>query len=189
MKNTFLALTTSALLLGAGAAGAAPYTLDTTHTQIGFSVNHQGFSFSRGMFVDFGGAIEFDETDVSASSADITIQIGSLNMNHDTWEEHLMAEQWFNVTTHPTMNFKSTEVRSTGDNTMDVIGDLTLLGVTKPVTLNVTLNKIGQTRGGTNKAGFSARTTIDRTEWGMTTFAGMIGTEIAIWIEVEAVQQ
>ena len=189
MKNVLFAVTTSAALLGGGAVSAATYNLDTTHTQIGFSVNHQGFSNSRGMFVDFEGTFDFDEADVGASSAEITIQTGSLNMNDDTWNGHLSGEQWFNVENHPTMTFKSTGVKSTGDNTMDVMGDLTLLGMTKPVTLSVTLNKVGEVRGGAIKAGFSATTTIDRTEWGLSTFAPAIGTDITISIEVEALQQ
>jgi polyisoprenoid-binding protein YceI len=189
MKNGILAITTSALLVVGGSAQAATYALDTTHTQIGFSVNHQGFSNSRGMFTDFEGTVDFDEADVGASIVDVTIQTGSLNMNDDTWNEHLSGEKWFNVSAHPTMTFKSTGVTSTGENTMDVVGDLTLLGVTKPATLHVILNKVGEVRGGNIKAGFSATANIDRTEWGLSTFAPVIGSEISIRIEVEAIQQ
>jgi polyisoprenoid-binding protein YceI len=189
MKNGVLAIISTALMASAGAVSAASYMLDTVHTQVSFTVNHQGFSNSQGSFADFEGSFDFDEADVGASSANVTIQVGSLNMNDATWNEHLSGDKWFNTAAHPTMTFTSTGVKSTGENTMDVMGDLTLLGVTKPVTLAVTLNKVGEVRGGNIKAGFSATATIDRTEWGLSTFAPAIGSDIAIRIEVEALQQ
>lgn len=191
MNKAIPAITAAAMLLAGGLAQAATYGLDTVHTQITFSVSHQDYSYSTGSFVDFEGAFDFDEANPEASSAEVTIQVASLNMNDDTWNEHLAGERWFNTAAHPTMTFTSTGVKSTGDTTMDVMGDLTMMGVTKPVTLAVTLNKVGEDRNGNGKAGFSATATIDRTEWGMSTFAvpGGIGTEISIRIEVEGVAQ
>jgi polyisoprenoid-binding protein YceI len=105
-------------------------------------------------------------------------------MNDATWNEHLSGDQWFNVAKFPTMTFKSTKVVKTGDKTMDVTGDFTLLGVTKPVTLKVVFNKKGKMMQ-FDKAGFNATAMIDRTEFGMTTYAPMIGTDVEIRINVE----
>lgn len=163
---------------------AESYKLDTVHTQIMFTVNHLGFSNPSGSFVKFDGGFDFDEGNFENSSAQVTIQTSSIDMNDGTWNEHLSGEQWFDVAKYPTMEFKSTKVVKTGDKTMDVTGDLTLHGVTKPVTLKVTFNKKGDMMG-TQKAGFNAATTIDRTQFGMSTYAPMVGANIDIRINVE----
>lgn len=167
---------------------SADYEFDKVHTQILFSVSHMGFSHSNGAFVDFDGRFNFNKRDFTDSSVEVTIDVASLDLNDATWNEHMLEEQWFDVKNHPTMVFKSKQVIPTGDKTMNVLGDLTLKGVTRPATLAVTLNKVG-VQMGKRKAGFSARTTIDRTDFGMDAYAGMIGTEIDIRIEVEALKQ
>ena len=163
---------------------AESYKLDPVHTQIMFTVNHLGFSNPTGSFLKFDGGFDFDESNFANSSAHVTIQTSSIQMNNDMWNEHLSGEQWFDVAKYPTMDFKSTKVVKTGDKTMDVTGDLTLHGVTKPVTLKVIFNKKGDQMG-KQKAGFNATTTIDRTQWGMTTYAPMVGSEVHININVE----
>ena len=115
---------------------ADSYKLDPVHTQIMFTVSHMGFSYPTGSFVKFEGGFDFDENNYENSAG--------IDMNDATWNEHLSGEQWFNVAKYPTMTFKSTKVMKTGDKTMDVTGDLTLLGVTKPVTLNVVFHKKGK---------------------------------------------
>jgi polyisoprenoid-binding protein YceI len=149
-----------------------------------FSVSHQGISFSTGSFVDFSGRFELDEDNIEKSSVSVTIQTASINLNDPRWNVDMRGESWFNSSTHPTMTFVSTRVKETGDNTMDVRGNLTLLGTTKPVTLKVRMNKVGDMMGQAT-AGFSATATIDRTEFGMATYAPMIGADVDIRIEVE----
>lgn len=163
---------------------ADSYKLDPVHTQIMFTVNHLGFSNPTGSFVKFDGGFNFDENNFENSSADVTIQTSSIDMNNATWNEHLSGEQWFDVTKFPTMEFKSTKVVKTGDKSMDVTGNFTLHGVTKPVTLKVTFNKKGDQMG-KQKAGFNATTTIDRTQFGMSTYAPMVGANIDIHLNVE----
>ncbi|GLS25373.1 YceI family protein [Marinibactrum halimedae] len=180
----------AAAILAAAAplVSAADYTFDKVHTQILFSVSHMGFSNSNGAFVDFDGSFSFDEKDYSKSKVEVTIDTKSIDMNDATWNDHMMSEKWFNVAKFPTMMFKSKSVKKTGDKMFDVMGDLTLKGVTKSVTLKTKLNKVG-TQMGKEKAGFSATATIDRTTFGMDTFAPMIGAEIPIRIEVEGVKK
>ncbi len=183
MKITKLFIAVLSLVIS-GRLLAADYQLDTVHTQILFSVNHLGFSTSTGSSVDFEGGFSFDENAVESSSAYAEIQIGSIEFNDEVWNDTMLGKMWFDLSNFPTMTFKSTQVTSTGEGTMLVIGDLTLKGITRPVTLDVILNKVGEQMG-VPKAGFSATAIIDRTEFGMSTFAPMIGSEVKIIIQVE----
>ena len=184
MKRVFSGLAMSGLLSIALTANAAHYVIDDVHSQVLFSVSHLGFSTSNGAFANFEGSFEFDENDIEGSSVEVIIQTNSINMNDPTWNSHLTGAKWFFSAKYPTMTFASDKVTSTGDNTMAVEGTLTLLDTPLPVTLNVTINKVGDNMG-THTAGFSATTSIDRTAFGMETFAGFIGNEITIRLEVE----
>ena len=184
MKNTkkwFTALT----LLIAGNAAAAEYELDVVHTQVLFSASHLGFSTSTGSFADIEGGFSFDESDIESSSVQVEIQVDSIDLNDQTWNDTMLGEHWFDSANYPTITFKSTDVRSTGEGTMAVVGDLTMKGVTKPLTLEIRLNKLGEQMG-KPKAGFSATAIIDRTEFNLKTFAPLIGSEVSLAIEVEA---
>ena len=176
------------LLLLSPLARSAEYAFDKVHTQILFTVSHLGFSNSTGAFTEFDGGFVFDENNLEASSVNVSISTKSIDMNDKTWNQHLSGEKWFDVKQFPTMSFKSTGVTKTGDKTMDVKGDLTIKGVTKPVTLAVIFNKAGD-QFGKAKAGFSATTSIDRTEFGMPNNAPAIGAQVTIRIEVEGVKQ
>lgn len=167
---------------------AANYLFDKVHTQILFSVSHLGYSHSTAAFTDFDGSFNFNKRDYSQSEVNVSINVASVNFNDATWNEHMLDKKWFDAEQFPTMTFASTRVIPTGETTMDVVGDLTIKGVTLPVTLNVTVNKVG-VQFGKRKAGFSARTTIDRTRFGLDTYSGMIGNTVDIRIEVEGFKQ
>lgn len=184
MKILFQTILLTILLTLGTSSYADTYKLDPVHTQIMFTVSHMGFSNTTGSFVTFDGTFDFNPDDMAASSTDVTIQTASIDMNDTTWNGQLSSDKWFNVEKFPTMTFKGNKITKTGEKTMDVTGNLTLLGVTKPVTLKVIFNKAGDMMG-TDKAGFSASVTIDRTEFGMMTFAPAIGTNVEIRIEVE----
>jgi polyisoprenoid-binding protein YceI len=188
MKRSLVFVVAGLLSILSSVSMAADYTLDTAHTQIKFGVSHMGFSTTRGSFRDFSGNFSFDPEAPEASSAEVVIQTASLDVDDEEWNGHLTAGDWFNVGEFPTMTFTSTSIESTGDGTMNINGELTMLGVTRPVTLNTTLNKIGEQMGKA-KSGFSATTTIDRTQWGLDTFAPVIGAEVSISIELEAFQE
>lgn len=180
-------LLATALCIMSPMAFAADYAFDKVHTQITFTASHLGFSTSTGSFVDFDGRFSFDEKDFSQSSVEVTIDTKSIDLNDKTWNEHMRGEKWFDANKYPTMVFKSTSVKKTGDKTMDVMGNLTLKGVTKPTVLKVTFNKAGE-QFGKQKAGFSAVATIDRTEFSMKS-APAISAKIPVRIEVEGVKQ
>jgi len=166
---------------------AADYDFDKVHTQILFSVSHLGFSTSTGAFVDFDGDFSFDPANADKAAVNVEIETKSLDMNNTTWDSHLSGAKWFDVKKYPTMSFKSTSVKMTGENTMDVMGDLTIKGVTKPVILNATLNKIGKAFG-KDRIGFDATATIDRTEFGMDEGVPAIPAEVLLRITVEGVK-
>lgn len=166
------------------------YKFDTDHTQIFFSVNHLGFSNSTGKFLKFDGGFSFDETAPEKSNVDVTIYTDSIDMDSKAWDDHLKNEDFFHVEKYPTMTFKSTDIEVTGDNTGKLTGDLTLLGKTNPVTLDVTFNKLGvHPYSGKMIAGFSATGTLKRSDFGMGYGLPNIGDEVTLRIEVEGIRQ
>lgn len=162
------------------------YGFDKVHTQVLFFADHLGYSKSQGEFHTFDGGFVFDTAHPESSSIDVTVHTDSLDMNDERWDNHLKGADFFNVEKFPTMHFKSTAIAVTGENTADITGDLTLLGVTKPVVLHVTHNKSGM-HPMTNRhiAGFSATAEIDRSEWGMTYGLPMMSPTVEIRLEVE----
>ncbi|MCC6597891.1 MAG: polyisoprenoid-binding protein [Alphaproteobacteria bacterium] len=166
------------------------YTFDKEHTQIFFTVNHLGFSNSTGSFQTFDGGFTFDRGEPQKSKVELTIPTDSLEMNDDKWNEHLKGKDFFNVTAFPTMTFKSTKIDVTGENTANITGDLTLLGVTHPVTLAATLNKADKHPFGDKyMAGFSATASLKRSEFGMDYGLPMVGDDVKIHIEVEGIRE
>lgn len=185
----FLGVTAFVAIIGAAPAKAETmtYEFEKPHTQVIFFADHLGFSHSEGKFLDFEGHLTLDTADPTKSEAEVTIQTDSLRMDTEKWEDHLKNEDFFNVAEFPVMVFKSTGIVMTGDDTADVTGDLTMLGVTKPVTLKTKLNKLGKhPMNNKDVAGFSATAMIDRSEWGMSYGLPMMSPEVEIRIEVEA---
>lgn len=181
-------------LLAAGPSHAADtYSFDPEHTDIVFFVNHLGYSDTIGRFNDAEGTITLDEESLDNSAIEVTIDAASLDTNHEVRDGHLRSADFFNVKEFPEITFTSTRVEPTGDKTAEVTGDLTILGTTRPVTLEVTLNQIAPhpvpAYDGVITAGFSARGTIKRTDFGMDFLAPAVGDEIDLIFEVEAFKQ
>ncbi|XZG69443.1 YceI family protein [Chitinibacteraceae bacterium HSL-7] len=181
-------LLASALALTAAAAFAAPqtYSIDSTHTFPHFAVNHLGFSLQHGVFEKTSGTIVLDAAKKSGS-IDIVIDTTSLNTNLAKRDEHLKGEEFFNVEKFPTATFKSQKLKFDGEQLVGAEGELTLLGVTKPVTLAVSDFKCG-THPMAKKpwCGANASATIKRSDYGMTTFVPAVGDEVKLTIQVEA---
>lgn len=190
MRRLFLAVLSVAALAGfsqAARAEAVKFLLDKPHTQVVFFINHMGFSNSSGKFLDYAGTIQWDKDAPEKSAVEATIRTASLDMGDATWDEHMKGEKFFDVAKFPVMTFKSTAIEKTGDATANITGDLTIKGVTKPVVLATTLNKQGP-HPFANKdwLGFSATTTIKRSDFGMGEAIPLVGDEVQIRIEVEA---
>lgn len=191
-RPLFAALACAALLLSAAPARAEAerYTLDKAHTQIMFKVSHLGFSFSHGRFPDFDGSFTFDRENPANSAVNVTIRTAGIQMDDQKWNDHLKNPDFFNVEAYPEMTFKSTGIKVLSDKTADITGDLTLLGVTKPVTLHVTHNKSDKFPFGDRYvSGFSATGTLKRSDFGMSYGLPGVGDEVQLMIEVEGVRE
>jgi polyisoprenoid-binding protein YceI len=181
------ALIFAAALFASGAASAEPvtYVIDPAHSQVAFSIDRFGFNHVLGRFDAVAGEIVLDEANPANSSVQATIQIASISTGNATRDEHLRAERWLNAAQFATMEFRSTSVRLTGERSAEVVGNLTLLGQTHPVTLNVTLNRVGESPSNRRaSAGFSATGTLSRAAFGSATAQNLIGDAVAINIEV-----
>jgi len=179
----------SALALAAPAAFAATYTLDPGHTQVVFSWNHFGYSNPTAQFGKIDGTLEFDAANPTKSSVKVTIPLASVNSNVDKLNEHLGSPDFFDAAKFPDAVFKSTKVeKGASESELKVTGDLTLHGVTKPVVLDVTINKVGEhPMRKAPAAGFDATTTLKRTEFGIGKYAPMVSDDIRIHITSEAI--
>ncbi len=168
--------------------GQELYRLDTVHTQILFFVSHLGFSNSQGEFLKFDGELMFDENRFSATKVTVTIDADSVDMDDDKWTARLKGRKYFNAENHPKIQFVSTRVEPTASRSADVFGDLTLLGVTRPVALQMSFNRAGRHPLSQKYiAGFSGHTVIKRSEFGMTSDLKWVGDEVHIRLEVEGI--
>ena len=166
------------------------YLLDKPHTQVIFFINHLGFTNSSGKFLDYTGEILWDKAQPEKSNVNVTIQTASLDMGDATWNEHVESDKFLDAAKYPTMTFKSTSIKRTGDKTANITGDLTLHGVTKPVVLAAQLN--GDAKHpmmNRMDAGFSATAKLKRSDFGMSTYVPMIGDDVEIRLEVEAYKE
>lgn len=180
----------AATLLVAGPLQAATteFAVDRDHTSVVFLIDHLGYARIIGHFRDFEGTVVLDGDDVERGSVSLTIRVDSVDTGHERRDQHLRSPDFFNAMEFPDIRFESTGVEPTGENTASVTGDLTLLGVTRPVTLEVTFNdRKPHPLSGNDTAGFSARTSIQRSDFGMRYGLGGIGDEVELWLEVEAI--
>ena len=176
-----------------GTASADDYVIDPGHTSIHFKVGHFSFSKVQGRFNKISGTFSFDPANAEASKVHVVVDVGSIDTNHKARDDHMRDPTYFNVARFPNAVFRSTRVVVTGERTGRMTGDLTILGVTVPVTLEVMFNgiaphplgeKFARYRG-VIVAGFSATTTIDRRSFGMAHGQGEKGDVAELTIEVE----
>lgn len=169
------------------------YTLDLSHASVVWKVSHFGLSNYVGRFTDFDATIDYSPSDISKSKISViinpmSIQTAYPNPEKEDFDKKLATgESWFNANEFASINFVSTSIEMTGDTSAKMMGNLTFLGVTKPVTLDVKFNGAMQRQPLTGKPtmGFSATTSIKRTDWGMTIYAPNIGDEVSVMIEGE----
>lgn len=188
MTRSLVLAPLAAALLAAAAAQAAPsaYTIDPHHTQIQFGWTHFGFSHITGRFDQVDGTFLFDPDAPTKSQIAVSIPISSISTGVADLDKDLLSDGFFDVAKFPTATFKSTSVKSTGKDTLAVSGDLNIHGVTRPVTLDVTINKIGvHPMGGGSAAGFDASTTIQRSDFGISKYVPKVSDQIQIHITME----
>ena len=199
LKKTSVSLFACMLLLPSLNASAASlegipsgmYNVDITHASVVWKVSHFGFSNYVGRFNDFSADINLNSEDFTKSTVNVDIKVDSIDTAYPKPEEEdfdkELAEGWFKSTEHPSIQFKSTSVSALDGDNFKINGDLTLMGKTHPVTLDATLN--GATAAHPFKKvpliGFSAKTTIDRTVWGLSKYAPKVGASVSVEIESE----
>lgn len=186
-----IALIATATLIGlaAPALAADSFTIDSRHTFPVFEVSHLGFSTQRGRFNKVTGRITLD-TAAQKGSVEVTIDAASIDMGLEDWDKHMKNEDFFNVEKYPTMTFKSDKFVFRHGKPAEVYGELTLLGVTRPVKLAVNDFNCGVhpiNKKAVCGADLTAR--IRRSDFGMTKFLPGIGDEIRIHIPVEAFKE
>ncbi|MBW8366254.1 MAG: YceI family protein [Arenimonas sp.] len=163
------------------AQAADKYDIDPTHTQVQFTYNHMGFSNITGRFDQVQGDFRFDVADPTQSSVSITIPVSSISTGVEKLDEHLLKADFFDATQFPTATFTSTGVTAAGEGKLAVAGDLTIHGVTRPVVLDVTINGVGEhPMRKLPAAGFDARTTIKRSDFGVGADVPAVGAAVQL---------
>ncbi len=178
----------AALLAVPCIALAAPetYTIDASHTHPGFAISHFGFSTFRGRFDKTSGAITIDR-DKKTLSADVTIDVNSVSTGVAKLDEHLKSPDFFDAAKFPTITFKATDLKFSGDKLSSASGDLTIHGLTKPVKLDVKNLKCGpHPLKKVPACGADLTATIKRSEFGVSAYSPNVGEEVALEIQVEA---
>lgn len=171
------------------------WQIDQAHSEVNFAVRHMMISTVRGQFEKFSGIIEFDPETPENTTIDVTIESASINTKETQRDGHLRSPDFLNVTEFPNLTFESTDVKIISDNQAQLTGDLTIRNITQSVILDVEYAGMAKSPWGTTSAGFSAKATINREDWGLTwnqaleTGGWLVGKEIDISIEVELVQQ
>jgi polyisoprenoid-binding protein YceI len=178
------------LLFTTGSAVAADYAIDKQgqHAFVNFRIQHLGYSWLYGTFKDFDGSFTFNENNPSADKVNVTINTNSVDTNHAERDKHLRSAEFLNVSKFPQATFASTEVKKAGEG-LDITGNLTLNGVTKPVTLAAKLIGQGDDPWGGKRAGFEAEGKIRLKDFNITTDLGPASQEVDLIISVEGVQK
>lgn len=172
----------------------AQWNLDSSHTTAAFSARHMMVTTVRGQFQKVSGTMDFDPENPTNASVNVTIDAASLVSGVIDRDNHLRSADFLDVENYPNITFKSTKVELTGDDTANIIGDLTVRGVTRPVTIKA--EYLGQTNSpfGDVRAGFSGRTKINREDFGLTwnvaleTGGVLVGKDITIDLDVQAIK-
>jgi polyisoprenoid-binding protein YceI len=191
LKKTLAALALGTALIGAGQAMAADYAIDKQgqHAFVNFKISHLGYSWLYGTFKDFDGSFSFDDNNPEASKVNVTLNTHSVDTNNAERDKHIRSGDFLNVGKHPTATFASTAVKTTGEGTADITGNLTLNGVTKPVVIAATFIGQGDDPWGGYRAGFAGSTMLKLKDFDIEKDLGPASAEVELIISVEGVRQ
>jgi polyisoprenoid-binding protein YceI len=170
------------------------YALDSTHTRLGFTARHAMVTKVRGSFEEFEAKAHLDFEDPTRSTAEVTFQIASVATGQKQRDEHLRTNDFFDAQTYPTGHFVSTGIVRKGEDSYEMTGDLTLKGITKPVTLSWDFTGTAKDPYGNTRAGFEGKGTLNRKDWGieynavLETGGVMISDKIVLEFDVSAVR-
>lgn len=171
-----------------GGAISGEYQTDPEHRYITFNYVHQGYSKPYLRWRDWDATLDWNAADPAASSVVVTIDANSIDSGVDRFDGHLRSDDFFDVENHPEITFKSTDLNVTGDDTGTMTGDLTVKGITKPVTLDVKLNRSAfEERAGAYKIGFSATGVVKRSDFDVDAYTPFVSDDVNLNIEAEFV--
>ncbi len=143
------------------------YTLDTAHSRVGFIARHAMVTKVRGLFKEFDGKIHLDADDPTRSTAEVTIQVASIDSQQPDRDQHLRSADFFDVERFPTITFKSTAAEAVGEDRYRLTGDLTIRDITRPVTLDLELTGSTPDPWGMYRVGFEGSIVVNRRDWGL----------------------
>lgn len=170
-------------------AASASYRYDTVHSQVLFSISHDGYSRPFGRLHIARGWLRFDPDDWSRAATELDIDLAGVDMGDADWNAAVCKPALLDCAAHRYAHFVSTGVERKDDRHGVLHGKLTLRGITRPLDLPFTFNRAAKTLYGLHTvAGFSATATLDRRNFGLTAFAGSIGQQVNIWLELEAIR-
>ncbi len=175
--------------------GVTTWAIDGAHSIAEFSVKHMMVAKAKGRFGSFDGAIQWDQTNLAASSVNITIDITSINTNEPQRDGHLLSDDFFNAEQYPTATFHSTRIEPNGGDEFKVYGDLTIRDQTHPIVLDVELEGQILDPYGLHRAGFEASTEISRKQFGLNwnalleTGGAVVADKVKLVFHIEATQQ
>jgi polyisoprenoid-binding protein YceI len=170
------------------------YSIDTAHSTIGFTVRHAMVTNVKGKFDDFSGSLHLDGGDPSASTASIDVKMDSIDTGSEDRDGHLKSADFFKIEEFPTMTFRSTKAEALGDEDYRITGDLTILGTTKPLTIDLEFNGAAKDPFGNERVGFEGKAEIKRSEWGLTWNAALetggvlISDKIKLTFDISAIR-
>lgn len=182
-------LLTLILSFGLPVLAADAYKIDPAHSEIGFKVRHLGISKVSGRFTRFQGNILLEDKDLPKSSVEVSIEAASINTDNEARDKHLRTPEFFDTDKLPSISFKSVSVRETAPGKLEVTGDFTMHGVTKRVVLPMTALGGAKSPFGDYRIGFEGALTLNRGDYGIKTYPGVIGEEVSISLAVEAIKQ
>jgi polyisoprenoid-binding protein YceI len=166
-------------------AATSTWNIDPMHANAQFLVKHLGISTIQGDFTKISGTVMVDDSDLTNSSVNATIDVNSVDTRVQRRDDDLRSEHFFNVAQYPTMTFKSTKISKSGDGKLKMTGNLTIRGVTKEVTFDVTGPTAPITAMGGQRRGASATTKLNRQDFGVSADPGMVGDDITILLDLE----
>ncbi|MBS3744809.1 MAG: YceI family protein [Wenzhouxiangellaceae bacterium] len=192
-NSILILLAASALSAGSVHAEPAEWKIDPEHFSVAFEVDHINYQRQIGMFLEAGGSFRYDPESGELADGRVEVDAASVFTNHDERDEHVRGDDFLAVEDHPRIVFEASGFEPDDDDGGTLTGDLTLLGRTHPVELDVTINKRGEYPFGHGREtlGISAQTTIERSRWGMDYAVSneLVGDEVALRFEFEAIRQ
>ncbi|MBD0421007.1 YceI family protein [Streptomyces sp. TRM S81-3] len=177
------------------AALTGDYTIDPSHTTLGFVARHAMVTNVKGKFLDFSGSLHLDGTDPSRSTASLDVVMDSIDTGSADRDGHLKSADFFKTDEFPTMTFRSTRAEALGGDDYRITGDLTILGTTKPLTIDLEFNGSAKDPFGNERVGFEGKAEILRSEWGLTWNAALetggmlVSDKIKLNFDISAIRQ